>query len=90
MLSSPKRLLLGCLLRVDQTPLLPPEAGLNLNLILISLISGSPKFVPKPFQVPLCNQNSPLYLTGRKDLSPWINTVWWCLEWAALLTHQGH
>jgi hypothetical protein len=31
MVSPPKRALLGCLLRVDQTPLLPPEAGLNLN-----------------------------------------------------------
>jgi hypothetical protein len=29
--SPPKRALLRCLLRVDQTSLLPPEAGLNLN-----------------------------------------------------------
>jgi hypothetical protein len=28
---TPKQALLRCLLRVDQTPLLPPEAGLNLN-----------------------------------------------------------
>jgi hypothetical protein len=68
--SPPKRALLGCLLRVDQTPLLPPEEGLKLNPCSYQSDEWGPKLVPEPFWVPLCNWNSPPHLAGREVPSP--------------------
>jgi hypothetical protein len=71
---TPKGSYRGVLLRVDQTPLLPPEADLNSNPGSYSLMSGAPKLIPKPFRVPLCDQNSPSLFAGREAPSPLINT----------------
>jgi hypothetical protein len=68
MVTSSKWGLLGCILRVDQNPLLLPEAGLNLNLgSYQSVEQGS---LIGPYQVPLCNWNSPHWLTAREAPSP--------------------
>jgi hypothetical protein len=39
----------------DQSPLLPPEAGLNLNLGSYQSDEWGPRLVPEPFQAPLGN-----------------------------------
>jgi hypothetical protein len=75
--------------RVHQTPLLPPEAGLNLNMVLTSLVSRALKLVPVPSWVPLCNQNLPTQFARRAAPSPQINRIWWCLARMALLMGWG-
>jgi hypothetical protein len=62
------------LLGVDQTPLLPPKAGLNLNPGSYQSDEQGSKLVLESFQVPLCNQNSPPRFTRRETPSPQINT----------------
>jgi hypothetical protein len=47
--------------------------------VLTSLMSGAPRLVPEPFQIPLCNQSSPPQLTGREAPSPestWSGGTW--------------
>jgi hypothetical protein len=57
--------------------------------VLTSMMSRTPRLVLKPFQVPLCNQNLPPWLTVREATSPRINMVRRHLAGLTLLAGWG-
>jgi hypothetical protein len=77
-------------LKIDQTPILPPEAGLNLNPCPYQSDEWGSQVGFRAFPGPFVQLDSPPWLAGRKTLSPRINTAWWHLAGAALPVGLGY
>jgi hypothetical protein len=69
------------LLEVDQTPLLPPEAGLNLNQDSYQSDEWGSQVGSQAFPGSFCDQNSPPLFTRREVPFPWINRSSGAWQW---------
>jgi hypothetical protein len=82
--SPAKRTLFGCLLRVDQTPLLPPETGLNLNLGSYQSDEWASQIYSQAFSGSSVQPELASLAHWERGSLPWINTVQWHLAGTAL------